>query len=90
MFRLIINGKWRYDIWKRFPLQFTWGTFLSLFYFGSNVTILSGITIGDGAVVEACSVVTKNVPPYAIVAGNPAKLIRYRFDEKTIALLLKL
>ncbi|BAB51296.1 chloramphenicol acetyltransferase [Mesorhizobium japonicum MAFF 303099] len=54
---------------------------------GARATILSGVTIGDGAVVAACSVVTKDVPPYAIVAGNPAKLIRYRFPADTIAAL---
>lgn len=55
-----------------------------------NATILSGVTIGCGAVIGAGSVVTKNVPPFAIVGGNPAKLIRYRFDEKTIEALLKI
>jgi len=63
---------------------------------GSNVTIstgaiiLSGVTIGDGAVVGAGAVVTKDVPPYAIVAGNPAKVIKYRFDEKIIEELEKI
>jgi len=59
-------------------------------WIGMHVSILSGVTIGDGAVVGAYSVVAKDVPPYAIVAGNPAKLIRYRFDQKTIEQLLKL
>lgn len=53
-------------------------------WIGANVTLLGKIEIGNGAVVGAGSVVTKNVPPYAIVAGNPAKIIRYRFDEETI------
>lgn len=61
---------------------------------GSNVTIsksiiLSGVSIGHGAVVGAGSLVTKDVPDFAIVAGNPAKIIGYRFDEKMIEILLK-
>jgi acetyltransferase-like isoleucine patch superfamily enzyme len=59
-------------------------------YIGYNVTILSGVTVGDGAVVGACSVLTADVPPYAIVAGNPARLIRYRFEEETMKKLLKI
>lgn len=57
---------------------------------GARSTVLSGVTIGDGAVVAACSVVTKDVPPYAIVAGNPARVIKYRFSEDTIAGMLKI
>lgn len=55
---------------------------------GLNVTILGGVTIGDGAIVAAGSVVTKDVPPYAIVGGLPAKIIRFRFPEATITRLL--
>ena len=50
--------------------------------------IKAGVKIGNGAVVGAGAIVTKDVPPYAIVAGNPAKVIRCRFDEKTIQDLL--
>lgn len=57
-------------------------------WIGSRVTILGGVSIGDGAIVAAGAVVTKNVPPYAIVGGVPAKLIRYRFDDNVIKLLL--
>ena len=57
-------------------------------WIGLNVTILSGITIGDGAVIAANAVVTKNVEPYAIVGGNPAKLIRKRFSDDAISKLL--
>jgi acetyltransferase-like isoleucine patch superfamily enzyme len=57
---------------------------------GYDVTIMSGVTIGDGAVVAAGAVVTKDVEPYAIVGGNPAKLIRRRFDEETTAALLRI
>ncbi len=56
-------------------------------WIGMNALILSGIEIGDGAVIGAGSVVLKNVEPYAIVGGNPAKLIRYRFDEQIITKL---
>ncbi len=59
-------------------------------YIGYNVTILSGVAIGDGAAVGACSVVTKDVPPYAVVAGNPVRVLRYRFDEEAIENLLKI
>lgn len=51
---------------------------------GEDVHILAGITVGDGAVVGACSVVAHNVPSYAIVIGNPSRLLRYRFDLVTI------
>jgi galactoside O-acetyltransferase len=45
-------------------------------WIGFNVTVLKGVTIGEGAVVAACAVVTKDVPPYTLVAGNPAQIIR--------------
>ena len=59
-------------------------------WIGQNATILPGVHIGDGAVIGANSVVAKDVPPYSIVAGNPATVRKYRFDEETIALLLEL
>lgn len=59
-------------------------------WIGLDSLVLSGVTIGHGAVVGARSVVTKSVPPYGIAAGNPAKFIRYRFDEATIAKLLEI
>jgi acetyltransferase-like isoleucine patch superfamily enzyme len=53
-------------------------------WIGRSAIVLAGVTVGDGSVIGAGSVVTKDVPPYAIVAGNPARLIRYRFDENII------
>lgn len=53
---------------------------------GHGAILLRGITIGNGAVVGAGSVVTKDVPPYAIVVGNPARILRYRFDERERAI----
>jgi acetyltransferase-like isoleucine patch superfamily enzyme len=57
---------------------------------GTRAIVLSGVRIGDGAIVAAGSVVTKDVPPYAIVAGNPARLIRYRFSEETVAAMCRI
>ncbi len=53
-------------------------------WIGYGAMILSGVTIGNGAIVGASSVVAKNLPPFSIAAGNPAKIIRNRFDDKTI------
>lgn len=59
-------------------------------WIGADVMILDGVQIGDGAIVAAKSLVNKDVPPFAIVGGVPAKVLRYRFDEKTIKELLRL
>lgn len=59
-------------------------------WIGDGALIKSGVNIGDGCVVGMGSVVTKDVPPYAIIAGNPAKLIRYRFTQQIIEDLLKI
>jgi acetyltransferase-like isoleucine patch superfamily enzyme len=57
-------------------------------WMGHGVNVMAGVKVGDGAVVGAGSVVTRDVPPYAVVAGNPARVLRLRFDEPTIARLL--
>jgi len=59
-------------------------------WIGNNVLIKDGITIGDGAIIGMGSVVTKNVEPYSIVGGVPAKIIRYRFEEQDIQELLNI
>lgn len=59
-------------------------------WIGTNTVVLRGIKIGNGAVVGAGSIVTKDVPDYAIVAGNPAKIIKYRFAPQVIDKLLGL
>jgi acetyltransferase-like isoleucine patch superfamily enzyme len=59
-------------------------------WIGFRAMLLSGVTIGDGAVIAAGAVVAADVPPYAIVAGNPAKVIRYRFEPNAIQKLLEL
>jgi len=57
---------------------------------GANAVILKGINVGDGAIIGASAVVTKDVPPYAIVVGNPAKIIKYRYNRDDIIWLLKI
>ncbi len=57
-------------------------------WIGANVTIMDNITIQNGAVIAAGSIVTKDVPAYSIVGGNPAKVIKYRFTDAQIAALL--
>lgn len=59
-------------------------------WIGTNVSILEGVSIGDGAVVAAGAVVNKDVEPYSIVGGVPAKHIRYRFNNEIISSLLKI
>lgn len=59
-------------------------------WIGSKCLVKGGVTIGDGAVIGMGSVVTKDVPPYEIWAGNPAKFIRKRFDDETIEKLLEI
>jgi virginiamycin A acetyltransferase len=58
-------------------------------WIGYEAVIMPGVRIGDGAIVAAESVVTRDVPPYGVVAGNPARLVRTRFDETDVDRLLR-
>lgn len=59
-------------------------------FIGMNVTILDGVTIGDGAVIGAGAVVSKDIQPYAIAAGTPIEIVKYRFEKHQIEALLKI
>ncbi len=59
-------------------------------WIGYNATIMAGVTVGDGAIIAANATVVKDVEPYSIVGGNPAKEIKKRFSEETISKLLEL
>lgn len=59
-------------------------------WFGYDSLVMNGVTIGHGAIVAARAMVVKDVPPYAIVAGNPTKIVKMRFDDKTIERLLQI
>jgi acetyltransferase-like isoleucine patch superfamily enzyme len=59
-------------------------------WIGVRATILPGVTIGDGAIISACAVVAGDVPPYAIVGGTPARVLRYRFSDDIIAAMLRI
>jgi acetyltransferase-like isoleucine patch superfamily enzyme len=74
---------------ERTPDMFAPVTIGSDVWTGHNVNVMAGVNVGDGAVIAAGSVVTKDVPPYAIVAGVPASIKRFRFPDKTIERLLR-
>lgn len=59
-------------------------------WIGMGATILPGVRIGDGAIIGALAVVASDVPPYGVAAGNPARIVKRRFDDTTIARLLRL
>ena len=58
-------------------------------WIGANAIVLDGVTIGDGAIISAGAIVNKNVPPFSIYGGVPARLIRFRFEENEIEFLKK-
>jgi acetyltransferase-like isoleucine patch superfamily enzyme len=80
------SKEWRVRAHKRFA-RITIGSDV---WIGEGALIRRGVTIGDGAVVAARAVVTRDVPPYAIVGGNPAKVLRYRFEPAVVDALLQL
>ena len=98
----MIDGNHRIDGFTSYPLHILradsdtrpWGKSIPVIgndvWIGMNAVIYSGVTIGDGAVVAGNAVVTKSVPPYAVVGGNPAKILKYRFSPEIIEKLLKL
>lgn len=59
-------------------------------WIGYNVMVLPGVKIGDGAIIGAGAVVAKDIPPYAVAVGNPAQVVKYRFNKKQIKTLLKM
>jgi acetyltransferase-like isoleucine patch superfamily enzyme len=79
----------RFERLERTPDMFQRVTIGNDVWTGHNVNIMAGVTVGDGAVIGAGSIVTKDVPPYAIVAGVPAQVRRLRFSEKIVERLLR-
>ncbi len=101
--KVFLGGEHRLDWVTTYPFNVLWGTAKHYaghpktkgdvvigndVWIGAEALILSGVTVGDGAVIGARAVVTKDVPAYAIVAGNPARLIKYRFERSQIERLL--
>lgn len=101
--RFVIDGNHKWQTFSTFPFRerFGWSecpqgnygkeipTVGNDVWIGNDAVIYSGCHIGDGAIVAGQSVVTKSVPPYAIVAGNPARVVKYRFEPEVIEKLLK-
>ncbi|MBT2290574.1 CatB-related O-acetyltransferase [Paenibacillus albidus] len=100
--KFILGGNHRMDTISTFPFKvkligdknesYTKGEIIveDDVWIGMNAIVLSGVRIGQGAVIAAGSVVTSDVPAYSIVGGNPARIIKYRFDENTISILKKI
>jgi acetyltransferase-like isoleucine patch superfamily enzyme len=102
--KFLLSGNHQYDIISTYPYELLMlnraGTGIAVakgnivvnddVWIGANAIICSGVTIGQGAIVAAGAVVTKDVEPYAIVGGNPAKLIKYRFSESIRQKLIRI
>lgn len=89
-FFIFANG-WESAIPKKEELPFKGDTQIGNdVWIGYEATIMPGVNIGSGAIIASKSVVTKDVPPYAVVGGNPAQVLKMRFDEGTIKKLLKI
>lgn len=103
--KIFLGGNHRIDWITTFPFSALWPSAKDIIghpstkgdvvighdvWIGYGATILSGVTIGNGAVIGAFSVVAKDVPPYSIVVGNPAKVVKKRFSDDKIDILQKL
>ena len=103
--RIILGGEHRSDWVTTFPFYALWDSAKHIssrpntkgdvtigndVWIGTEAVIMSGVTVGDGAVIGARALVARDVEPYAIVAGNPARLVRKRCDDKLIKRLLQL
>ncbi len=87
----LMGGGWEKSTPTREQLPFKGDTVVGNdVWIGQNVTVMPGVHIGDGAIIAANSVVTKDVPAYHIAGGNPCRIIRKRFDDELIARLLEL
>lgn len=80
------NNEWAGNIQFEKPKNIIIGNDV---WIGINTIVLDGVEIGDGAIIGAGSIVTKNVPPYAIAVGTPAKIVKYRFPNDIVEYLLK-